>query len=422
MSGHSKARTVVGIVLAIWGSIRGVLDLLSSLGYAKEYAGYSYAQIVAAPSSRTLTVTVVVTGAVLLLFEPIKKWWQGEGADAEEKEENELRLRPSISGEILSIFWRKAKDKDGKPEPRNSDFHVKLKLVNHEDLPCSIDKYWLTITIGGHERRCLGMPSKTGTLLFQSPVDNTPVETEIYPLTVNYDTPLKLALAREGWVTFHVIECDMPPAPFWLMNIRLVVTDSLGNEHPIGSSSATVFPATIETAESNPEPILSLECGMTQVAYDSQNGVWTEHVKQDMHPSTAFLLHVLNSPPGIGVNDIRAQIEWTYETGVPGPSFCPAMWLDEPYGKVNLPIAWRKTLLVGIKTTLGYGVYGWTGYDNRRIDANERPNAHSELVPQRGTLLVKVIRDSGEVLFKATLGWKVDLYSFLPDVELLPSS
>ncbi len=169
------------------------------------------------------------------------------------------------------------------------------------------------------------------------------------------------------------------------------------------------------------KPNLSLEWGMTRVTYDSERGVWTEHLNLGLHPSTAFLLHITNSPPGVGLNGVRAQIEWMYETGVAGPSFRPAMWLNEPCGKVDLPVAWRRTLLVGIKTNLGYGVCGWTGYDNRKINPSEQPNSHSEIVPQDGTLLVKVIDESGDVLFEARLEWQVDLYTFLPDVKRLAS-
>jgi len=168
---------------------------------------------------------------------------------------------PSISGDILSVFWERARDAKGNPEPRNSNLFVRLKLVNHEDVPCTVDKYWLTLEIGGHERRCLGYPSKAGKLQYHRPPDNAEVETDVYPLTINYQTPLKLALSREGWVTFHIVECDMPnpSAPFWLMqNIKMAVVDSLGTEHIIGHSSVTVFPATVQLAgiPREPEPLI----------------------------------------------------------------------------------------------------------------------------------------------------------------------
>ena len=156
------------------------------------------------------------------------------------------KIRPSLSGEILAVFWSKASG------IRSSNFFVKLKLVNHEDIPCTIDRFWFTLTIGGYERRCLGYPSKVGRLQYRRPYDNAEVTTEVYPLTISYDTPLKLALPREGWIMFYVIECDMPnpAAPFWLMqNIKMAVVDSLGNEHTIGHSSVTVFPANIELSE-----------------------------------------------------------------------------------------------------------------------------------------------------------------------------
>jgi hypothetical protein len=343
------------------------------------------------------------------------------GAIPDPDHANGLQRRPSISGEILSVYWTKAIDASGDPEPRNGNFVVKMKLVNHEDVSCTIDKYWLTLTIGGHERRLLGYPSKVGRLRYRRPYDNVEVATEIHPLAIDYNSPLKRALALEGYVTFYVIECDIADssASYWLIKkMKMAVIDALGNHHVISNSSATVFPATMELVD-NIKPNLSLTCGMTQAAYDSQSGIWTEHLKLDSRPSTAFLLHITNSELGIDANGIRAQIEWTFDTGVSGPSFCPAMWLNEPYGKVDLPIGWRRTLLVGIKTYMGYDVCGWMGYDNRRINASEQPNSHSEVVPTDGTMLVKVIGDTGDVLFEAKLDWRTDLRTFLPDIKML---
>lgn len=52
-----------------------VVDVLSSIDATKEYAHSIYATVLASPTSNTLTVAVIVTGLVLLLFHPIKDWW-----------------------------------------------------------------------------------------------------------------------------------------------------------------------------------------------------------------------------------------------------------------------------------------------------------------------------------------------------------
>jgi hypothetical protein len=75
MSGYSKLRRIVGAILAAWGGIRTVVDLLGSLASTKEYISASYVQIISAPSSRTLTVTVIIVGLVLLLFESVTNLW-----------------------------------------------------------------------------------------------------------------------------------------------------------------------------------------------------------------------------------------------------------------------------------------------------------------------------------------------------------
>jgi len=76
MTGHGTLRRVIGVLLEIWGGIRLVVDALESINATKAYVASSYAQLIAAPSSRTLTVAVIATGTVLLVAEPIKKWWQ----------------------------------------------------------------------------------------------------------------------------------------------------------------------------------------------------------------------------------------------------------------------------------------------------------------------------------------------------------
>jgi len=71
-----RLRKGIGIFLEIWGGVRLVVDLLESIEATKSYSHAAYLQIVSTPSSRTLTVSVIVVGLALLLYEPLKSWWQ----------------------------------------------------------------------------------------------------------------------------------------------------------------------------------------------------------------------------------------------------------------------------------------------------------------------------------------------------------
>src|SRR5579863_1604395 len=75
MCAMAKVRKVVGTLLEIWGGIRLVVDILSSLDATKEYAHYAYIELVATPASTSLTVAVIVVGLVLLGYEPLTRFF-----------------------------------------------------------------------------------------------------------------------------------------------------------------------------------------------------------------------------------------------------------------------------------------------------------------------------------------------------------
>src|SRR5258708_20577197 len=72
----ARLRQVVGICFATWGGVRVVVDLVSSLDATRNYAQFAYLQLGAAPASRSLTIAVVVIGLVLLVYEPLIRFWQ----------------------------------------------------------------------------------------------------------------------------------------------------------------------------------------------------------------------------------------------------------------------------------------------------------------------------------------------------------
>jgi hypothetical protein len=228
-----------------------------------------------------------------------------------------------------------------------------------------------------------------------------------------------------------VVELPIPnaqlPAPVESWSLRVAANWSEGSQPAIVNVCRVQDELQLELGKGQPEPQLqtkpnfSLGYGFSQVVSDPVSEVWTERFGAYSTPSTACVLQITNSPHpdgwGTDANEVRAQIDWTYDTGFPGPSFSPAMWVNEPCGKVDIPVGWRKTLLIGIKST-----HYWYGADNRRINVAEQPQSHSEIVPRAGTMLVKIISDRGEVLFKAKLGWSEDLYTFHPTVTQLPIS
>jgi hypothetical protein len=170
---------------------------------------------------------------------------------------------------------------------------------------------------------------------------------------------------------------------------------------------------TIPWAEATPPPrkprLWLSGFGTKQVTRDPVTMMWTENGEMDAHFFQAKVLGFTNSPydedgHGFDANGIRAQIHWEYDTGVAGPQFSPVMWVDEPCGKVDIPVGWCKWLIVGVKI-----VDLWSGYDNRRIAVDEQPKSISQYLPVNGKMLLKIIADTGAVLHEAVWSWEEDL-------------
>lgn len=156
--------------------------------------------------------------------------------------------------------------------------------------------------------------------------------------------------------------------------------------------------------------------GFRQVVFDEEKNIWTEQWRQG--PSfKAFVLAFTNYPhadgKGTDANGLRAHIQWTYDTGVIGPNFSPATWLDEAYGRVDIPVGWCKRLLLGIRV-----VNDWNGYENSRIDAAEAPKSHSDSLPFLGTMVIQLIGNPGEVWFEAKFEWSEN-FAYHPSIKQL---
>ncbi|HXM61484.1 MAG TPA: hypothetical protein VN950_11580 [Terriglobales bacterium] len=170
---------------------------------------------------------------------------------------NKLETMPDISGEILVAFWEVRRDLDGMPWSKHSRYYIKLRLVNHNDVPCTINKYSLSIANYGDDKRTKGegTPSSVGKLSHPTYtyIDEnaeiietdgcSEVRTRIGPINITTQWPLARGRKQEGWVTFDVWNYVPEPikrigeinpsaslAP-WKQVMSVCVVDSLGNVH-----------------------------------------------------------------------------------------------------------------------------------------------------------------------------------------------
>jgi hypothetical protein len=137
-------------------------------------------------------------------------------------------------------------------------------------------------------------------------------------------------------------------------------------------------------------------------------GMWRDANTSDNYYKKGLILLVRNDVyddnSGIPANGLRVQLIWTYANGSPGPSFCPAPWLCEPLGIIDIPVGASGRLLIGTKNQ-NY----WDGWANLRTSQTAHPTSESDMLPDRGTLRVKMIGATNTVWFEAYLKWETDL-------------
>ncbi len=173
---------------------------------------------------------------------------------------------PDIKGEILAVFWERPLANDVPPEEvrKHSRYYVKLRLVNHRDVACTINRYFITVEsydrrTGHSEGRLAGIgrlyhPTSSYTDERTETTETSRTYTWTYPLQIESHLPLERAHKKEGWVVFdvlnyvpHAIEPrDMHPEEFlapWQECVSVRVIDSLENPHDITDILATVAPA-----------------------------------------------------------------------------------------------------------------------------------------------------------------------------------
>ncbi|MGB9254979.1 MAG: hypothetical protein WCC25_09115 [Candidatus Korobacteraceae bacterium] len=206
-----------------------------------------------------------------------------------QKEIQRLNTKPDIGGEIIAVFWEPFQDPYSTAENIHSRYYVKLRLVNRNDVPCTVDEYRILVNSIYGDRPCQGRGSPSGigklrhptsayrdeftfteltdsqraalTLYKNSPPPPRSVSPDTWTQTMPLDIPRHLPLERarkaEGWVTFEVgnyIPSPIQPkdiltreymavAP-WQQDIVVIVVDSLSKgEHSIYGQWVDVAPA-----------------------------------------------------------------------------------------------------------------------------------------------------------------------------------
>jgi hypothetical protein len=175
---------------------------------------------------------------------------------AKDAEIDRLTHEPDINVRIMAVFWDHARDMHGNAFLDDSCFFVKLKLINRNDVPCTVDKFWMMDkSVTSFQRKFPGF-NVYGVLAHSSMYGGPDTketdagkETRIAPIMVAAHNPLKRGCAQEGWVQFHAMSVAQPPEGkdfpgFWVWKqFTVVIEDSLGHEHERTNEWMAVIPA-----------------------------------------------------------------------------------------------------------------------------------------------------------------------------------
>jgi hypothetical protein len=175
-------------------------------------------------------------------------------------------------------------------------------------------------------------------------------------------------------------------------------------------------PLPSELKATPPKPIIEWGLSFPAVTYDANDGVWTEY--SDIHTPIykACVISVTNhlddtSGKGTKATQLRAQIFWTYSHDTQGPRLSPAPWLGEELGQIELPVGVTKKVLVAVRSATGEY---WHGYSNSRLEVSQRIQMASDMVPWAGTMILKLIDGSDELLAKTKWSWEEDVNTHWP--------
>jgi hypothetical protein len=191
-----------------------------------------------------------------------------------------------------------------------------------------------------------------------------------------------------------------------------------------------MFPGVEIIPSKEPEPPLPkpnidwFTWGFPAVAYDAERGLWTDYGDVHAQIYKACAIYVTNNlddatARGTHAARLRAQISWAYAHEAIGPRFSPAPWIGEELGQIELPVGVTKRILIAVRDTTGQY---WTGCSNSRLELSQGIQMHSDMVPFDGTMIIKLIDSSDELLAKAKWSWEEDVNTHWPMIKCPASS
>jgi hypothetical protein len=158
-------------------------------------------------------------------------WWQEHSQVQLEIGKNS---KPEIKGKVLRGFLDIEMDALGTRNICNTVICLHLSLVNHRDVPTTVESYVLKMKLDE------GLQTTTGDANFSlgtniSPEGRWREPVPLIPIGVRITSvnPLRRAIAQDGWVCFHFSGSKRSFDKSQDEDLILTVTDALGGVHEI---------------------------------------------------------------------------------------------------------------------------------------------------------------------------------------------
>lgn len=164
---------------------------------------------------------------------------------------------PDIRGSVLIAFSVQGESLVGRPISKDTRLIVFLKLVNHRDVPTTIDRYELRIRVGETERTIVGEAIFDAFKVKHSSdykdslttSDGMYHHTSVYPIGLRITTvaPLRRGIATGGYVLFYLVNAVSTERCSY-EDLAITVTDAFGGSHPIPALKTKVIHGLAEDA------------------------------------------------------------------------------------------------------------------------------------------------------------------------------
>jgi hypothetical protein len=246
----SKVRKFVGYALEAWGGLRLVIDLLGSFEATRAYAGSAYAVILSAPGSITVTVTIIVVGAALLLYEPIKTLVGKKVEGAGEESEDNRKVAPILGSANLLI--RRLGMHDLKTVTSEFLYTINLGVfvratVAVTDMPRTIPNFVLELQVGDVKysataNRKIGDYYHRYTRQEADGWSENSVDEEMGSLLKKLEMPLLPGTHAEDWLMFEFDGVAGPHEQSPEATFHLYALDVSGRRYKLDTSKMVVEP------------------------------------------------------------------------------------------------------------------------------------------------------------------------------------